>query len=237
MQTGTIDGLENPLPDAMAAKFYEVSKQVVLTGPHGGQHLLHARRAASGTGSRAEQKAAIEAAEDDGQEGQRRGRDRDREGRRTASSRARASGSTTPDVAAFRDQVQKTLPRVRSSPPTGPRACSSASTRRRPEAGAGPPACGGSTGAPDGVRRKDQRGTVRADARRLHHPDRHPLRPQRPGLLVARAVLGRLRLGRLLRRRPDPAAAPADHLRHRLRRRRARARGAGSPRRASLSWR
>jgi TRAP-type transport system periplasmic protein len=32
MQTGTIDGLENPLPDAEAAKFYEVSKQVVLTG-------------------------------------------------------------------------------------------------------------------------------------------------------------------------------------------------------------
>src|SRR5204863_7928987 len=32
MQTGTVDGLENPLPDAEAAKFYEVSKQVVLTG-------------------------------------------------------------------------------------------------------------------------------------------------------------------------------------------------------------
>lgn len=31
MQTGTIDGLENPLPDAISAKFYEVSKQVVLT--------------------------------------------------------------------------------------------------------------------------------------------------------------------------------------------------------------
>jgi tripartite ATP-independent transporter DctP family solute receptor len=32
MQTGTIDGLENPLPDAISAKFYEVSKQVILTG-------------------------------------------------------------------------------------------------------------------------------------------------------------------------------------------------------------
>ena len=32
MQTGTIDGFENPLPDAISAKFYEVSKQVVLTG-------------------------------------------------------------------------------------------------------------------------------------------------------------------------------------------------------------
>ncbi len=32
MQTGTIDGLENPMPDAISGKFYEVSKQVVLTG-------------------------------------------------------------------------------------------------------------------------------------------------------------------------------------------------------------
>jgi TRAP-type transport system periplasmic protein len=32
MQTGTIDGLENPLPDAIASKFYEVTKQIVLTG-------------------------------------------------------------------------------------------------------------------------------------------------------------------------------------------------------------
>src|SRR4029078_13155338 len=31
MQTGTIDGLENPPPAAVAAKFYEVSKQIVLT--------------------------------------------------------------------------------------------------------------------------------------------------------------------------------------------------------------
>ncbi|MBW7862044.1 MAG: TRAP transporter substrate-binding protein DctP [Rhodocyclaceae bacterium] len=31
LQTGTIDGLENPLPDAIASKFYEVTRQVVLT--------------------------------------------------------------------------------------------------------------------------------------------------------------------------------------------------------------
>lgn len=34
MQTGTIDGLENPLPDAMAAKFYEVSKQIEIGRAH-----------------------------------------------------------------------------------------------------------------------------------------------------------------------------------------------------------
>jgi tripartite ATP-independent transporter DctP family solute receptor len=32
LQTGTIDGLENPLPDIISNKFYEVSKQIVLTG-------------------------------------------------------------------------------------------------------------------------------------------------------------------------------------------------------------
>lgn len=32
LQTGTVDGFENPIPDIIAAKFYEVTKQVVLTG-------------------------------------------------------------------------------------------------------------------------------------------------------------------------------------------------------------
>ena len=37
LKTGTIDGQENPLPSARAAKFYEVSKTVVMTG-----HLVDA---------------------------------------------------------------------------------------------------------------------------------------------------------------------------------------------------
>jgi tripartite ATP-independent transporter DctP family solute receptor len=37
LQTGTIDGQDNPLPSARAAKFYEVSKSIVLTG-----HLVDA---------------------------------------------------------------------------------------------------------------------------------------------------------------------------------------------------
>jgi TRAP-type C4-dicarboxylate transport system substrate-binding protein len=32
LKTGTIDGQDNPLPTVRAAKFYEVTKQVVLTG-------------------------------------------------------------------------------------------------------------------------------------------------------------------------------------------------------------
>ncbi|MHA1567279.1 MAG: TRAP transporter substrate-binding protein DctP, partial [Alphaproteobacteria bacterium] len=31
LSTGTVDGLENPIPDMIAAKFYEVSEQLVLT--------------------------------------------------------------------------------------------------------------------------------------------------------------------------------------------------------------
>lgn len=37
LQTGTIDGQDNPLPSARAAKFYEVSKTIVMTG-----HLVDA---------------------------------------------------------------------------------------------------------------------------------------------------------------------------------------------------
>jgi len=37
LQTGTIDGQDNPLPSARAAKFYEVSKTIVLTS-----HLVDA---------------------------------------------------------------------------------------------------------------------------------------------------------------------------------------------------
>ena len=37
LQTGTIDGQDNPLPSARAAKFYEVSKTIVMTS-----HLVDA---------------------------------------------------------------------------------------------------------------------------------------------------------------------------------------------------
>ena len=37
LKTGTIDGQDNPLPSVRAAQFYEVTKQIVLTG-----HLVDA---------------------------------------------------------------------------------------------------------------------------------------------------------------------------------------------------
>jgi TRAP-type transport system periplasmic protein len=62
MQTGTVDGLENPLPDAEAAKFYEVSKQVVLTG-HMVSNTFFAVAQAYWNALSADQKSAIKAAE------------------------------------------------------------------------------------------------------------------------------------------------------------------------------
>jgi len=105
MQTGTIDGLENPLPDAMAAKFYEVSKQVVLTG-HMVANVFFALAGGFWDGLSADQKAAIEAAEAKAKAFNDEG---------VIKTEADAKGFfegkgvkvTTPDVAAFRDHVQK----------------------------------------------------------------------------------------------------------------------------------
>mgnify|MGYP000918294336 CR=1 FL=1 len=105
MQTGTIDGLENPLPDAMAAKFYEVSKQVVLTG-HMVSNIFFTLAKGYWDGLGDPEKKAIEAAEaaakqlnDDGVVST----------EKDAASFFDGKGVkvTTPDVAAFRDQVQK----------------------------------------------------------------------------------------------------------------------------------
>jgi tripartite ATP-independent transporter DctP family solute receptor len=63
LQTGTIDGLENPLPDAEAAKFYEVTKEVVLTS-HQVSNTFFAIAGGFWNGLSDDDKKAIEAAED-----------------------------------------------------------------------------------------------------------------------------------------------------------------------------
>jgi tripartite ATP-independent transporter DctP family solute receptor len=63
LQTGTIDGLENPLPDAEAAKFYEVTKEVVLTS-HQVSNTFFAIASGFWNGLSDDEKKAIEAAED-----------------------------------------------------------------------------------------------------------------------------------------------------------------------------
>src|SRR4051794_6246329 len=105
LQTGTIDGLENPLPDAMAAKFYEVSKEVVLTG-HMVANIFFAFAGGYWDGLSADQKAAIEAAEAKAKAFNDEGvikTEADAKG----FFESKGNTVTTPDVAAFRDHVQK----------------------------------------------------------------------------------------------------------------------------------
>ena len=105
MQTGTIDGLENPLPDAMAAKFYEVSKQVVLTG-HMVSNVFFTLAGGFWDGLSADEKKAIETAENEAKKANDTGvisTEKDA----AAFFDSKGVKVTTPDVAAFRDQVQK----------------------------------------------------------------------------------------------------------------------------------
>jgi len=105
MQTGTVDGLENPLPDAEAAKFYEVSKQVVLTG-HMVSNTFFAVAKTYWDGLSADQRAAIEAAEA-------KAKAFNDEGvvKTEADAKSFFEGKgvkvTTPDVEAFRSHVLK----------------------------------------------------------------------------------------------------------------------------------
>lgn len=103
MQTGTIDGLENPLPDAISAKFYEVSKQVVLTG-HQVANIFFTFAKPFWDGLSDEERAAIRAAEDVAKKLNDEGvLSTEAEGK--AFFESKGNTVTTPDVAAFRKQV------------------------------------------------------------------------------------------------------------------------------------
>jgi tripartite ATP-independent transporter DctP family solute receptor len=103
MQTGTIDGLENPLPDAIAAKFYEVSKQVVLTG-HQVANVFFTMAKPFWDGLSDDERKAIMAAEDAAKKLNDDGvLKTESEGK--AFFEAHGNTVTTPDVAAFRTQV------------------------------------------------------------------------------------------------------------------------------------
>lgn len=104
MQTGTVDGLENPLPDAMASKFYEVSKEIVLTG-HMVSNIFFTVAKPFWDGLSDDEKKAVEQAEaaakklnDEGVEAT----------EKEAAAFFQSKGLTvvTPDVAAFRTKVQ-----------------------------------------------------------------------------------------------------------------------------------
>lgn len=103
MQTGTIDGLENPLPDAIASKFYEVTKQVVLTG-HQVANVFFTMPKAFWDGLTPDEKKAVLAAEDAAKKVNDDGViATENDGK--AFFEAHGNTVTTPDVAAFRKHV------------------------------------------------------------------------------------------------------------------------------------
>ncbi len=104
LQTGTIDGFENPLADVIANKFYEVTKQVVMTD-HMVSNTFFAIAKPYWDGLSDAEKAAIVTAE---------GAAKTYNDAAVLAAEAEASAFleshgmtvTTPDVAAFRAQVQ-----------------------------------------------------------------------------------------------------------------------------------
>ena len=131
LQTGTIDGLENPLSDVISAKFYEVSKQIVLTD-HQVSNTFFTIAKPFWDGLTDEEKAAIEAGRGRGQGLQRRRRARGggRGGglpRIEGPDRHHARRRRLPRPGAGRSSSRATSPRP------GPRGCSTASTAPAPE--------------------------------------------------------------------------------------------------------
>jgi TRAP-type C4-dicarboxylate transport system substrate-binding protein len=105
LQTGAVDGQENPLPSTKDSKFYEVTKQIVLTS-----HLVDLNYLAFSKkvwdGLTPEQQATVQKAADDAAE---LGRQRQLklEGELEQFFKDQGLKVYTPDVEAFRAQVQK----------------------------------------------------------------------------------------------------------------------------------
>ncbi len=105
LQTGTIDGFENPLADVIANKFYEVTKEVVLTD-HMVSNTFFAVAKPYWDGLSDAEKKAIESAEASAKAFN---DDAVLAAEADAVKFLEGQGLTvvTPDVASFRDQVQK----------------------------------------------------------------------------------------------------------------------------------
>jgi tripartite ATP-independent transporter DctP family solute receptor len=105
LQTGTIDGLENPLPDVISNKFYEVAKEVVLTS-HMVANTFFAISKPFWDGLSDSERKAIETAEDEAKKFNDEGVKKT-EAEAVAFLQGKGVKVVTPDVAAFRKQVQE----------------------------------------------------------------------------------------------------------------------------------
>ena len=106
LKTGTIDGQDNPLPSVRAAKFYEVTQQVVMTG-HLVDGVFIAISNKAWNAMTAAQKQKVKAAADAAASYNNDSRIQE-ERQLVAFFRQQGLQVTTPDVEAFRQSVQKT---------------------------------------------------------------------------------------------------------------------------------
>ena len=104
LKTGTTDGQDNPLPSVRAAKFHEVTEQIVLTS-HLMDSLFIANKSLSGLTPAQKQKvtAAAQAAAAFNNENRIK-----EESQRVDFFKKESLQVTTPDVEAFRKSVQAT---------------------------------------------------------------------------------------------------------------------------------
>ncbi|MCV2869635.1 sialic acid TRAP transporter substrate-binding protein SiaP [Defluviimonas sp. WL0002] len=105
LQTGAVDGQDNPLPTVVDAKFYEVTKQIVLTSHLVDLNYIALSKAAWDAMSPEQQakvQEAADAAADFGRQNQLA-----KEGELVSFLEEQGLDVYEPDVAAFRDHVQK----------------------------------------------------------------------------------------------------------------------------------
>jgi len=104
LQTGAVDGQDNPLPTVVDAKFYEVTNQIVLTSHLVDLNYLAISKAVF-DGMTADQQAAVQAAADEASEYGRQNQ-LQKEEELVAFLEEQGMEIYEPDVAAFRDHVQ-----------------------------------------------------------------------------------------------------------------------------------
>jgi TRAP-type transport system periplasmic protein len=105
LQTGAIDGQDNPLPTVRDSKFFEVTKQIVLTSHLVDQNYLAISKTVWDK-LKPEQQATLQKAADDASEFGRNNQLK-LEGELEAFFKEKGLKVYTPDQAAFRDTVQK----------------------------------------------------------------------------------------------------------------------------------
>jgi TRAP-type transport system periplasmic protein len=105
LQTGAVDGQDNPLPTVMDAKFYEVTKQIVLTSHLVDLNYLTVSKKAWDSLT-PENQAKLQKAADDAAEFGRQNQLK-KEDELVEGLKAKGLKVYEPDIAAFRDTVQK----------------------------------------------------------------------------------------------------------------------------------